>query len=164
MAKRELQKMELYKYLNSDRILLKMETVDRFQALKELLGTIFPEGSEEYMKVLPLLLETEKKRCNAIGRGVAVAHAVSDEVDELTVAFGRSDKGIPWHAPDEREVNLVWLIIHPEKGAEKYLYMLAQVMIICRRSVCRSVLSMAQVPADVIRVVRDAKPRARSRG
>ncbi len=155
--------MEVYKYLEKDKMVLDMKARDRLGALSELLQRVFPARTPEHEKVLRILCEAEDKRCSAVGRATIIAHAVIDGVREMELVFGRSKTGIPWDAPDGRLINLLWLFIHPLGTNELYLDALAQTVKICRRSESWKQLMELPTPEEIIDTVSRAGVRQEPR-
>lgn len=98
----------------------------RREAIEELLGQI---ASAQRLKpqapVLEKILARESVMSTGIGHGIAIPHVLLDEVDRITIAFGRSEKGIDFDALDGNPVHLVFLIIAPKTEVQLYLKTLA---------------------------------------
>ncbi|MFQ5630402.1 MAG: PTS sugar transporter subunit IIA, partial [bacterium] len=60
-----------------------------------------------------------------IGHGIAIPHGRTTATAELTVAFGKSTRGIDWDSIDKEPVKLIFLIVAPPyEEKNKYLPML----------------------------------------
>jgi PTS system nitrogen regulatory IIA component len=62
---------------------------------------------------LSTILEREKLGSTGIGGGVAIPHSRSLMVDQITVLFARSEKGVRYNAIDKAAVHLFFLILAP---------------------------------------------------
>lgn len=142
--------MNLQGYLSKASIILDLEATDRWEALDEMVSLVLPRSSREYEKVSRSLRDAESKKCSAVGRSVSIIHAITEDVPGLKVVFGRSKEGIPWDAPDGRKVNLLWLLIHPEREQAEYLELLAQAVRLCRRSEVREKLRTAATAEEAL--------------
>lgn len=149
--------MELHQCISAANVILGMKARDRWDALKELLDTLFPSREPERLTVLRNLFAAEGHGCTAIGKSVIIAHAVTESVRGLRVVFGRSAHPIPWNAPDGLTVNLLWLLIHSPSEQDDYLEVLAQIVRLCRSTRHREELNAATTPAEVLRVVSCAR-------
>lgn len=149
-------KMELRQCIGPADVILGMKARDRWEALRELLERVLPARGREHGEVLSALYDAEGCRCSAVGRSVIVAHAVTNAVRGLKVIFGRSERAIPWDAPDGRMVHLLWLLIHPPAQHGAYLDILAQTVRLCRCDRHRDALLEAPTPGEVIAVIAGA--------
>jgi PTS system nitrogen regulatory IIA component len=78
-------------------------------------------------RLLEALLEREKLGSTGIGHGVAIPHTKLKGIDSIIVAFGRSKKGLDFHAMDNRPVHLFFLLVAPETSTAAHLKLLAAV-------------------------------------
>jgi nitrogen PTS system EIIA component len=86
---------------------------------------VCPELDEE--KLYAALMERERLSSTGIGGGIAIPHIRLKECRNHLAALGRSRAGIPFEAIDEKPVNLVFLLVGPEKGNEVHLKALARI-------------------------------------
>ncbi len=74
-----------------------------------------------------VLLEREALGSTGIGDGVAIPHGKLPLHPDMTVAFGRSVKGVEYDAMDGRPVSLFFLLITPEDRPGDHLKALARI-------------------------------------
>jgi PTS system fructose-specific IIC component len=94
----------------------------------------------------------EKLLSTGIEGGIGIPHARSTGIDQPTVVFGRSTKGIDWGAADG-PAHLVFLIAVPEGAGDEHLQILASLSRALMKSDFRDTLlkaTDAQVVADTI--------------
>ncbi len=65
--------------------------------------------------------EREKLVSTAVGKGIAFPHCRISGVDHAVVVCGILDTPVDWDAPDNKRVDLVFLIISPEERPEEHL-------------------------------------------
>ncbi|MCP5549970.1 MAG: PTS sugar transporter subunit IIA [Akkermansiaceae bacterium] len=87
-----------------------MRATEHWSAIVELIDHLiarglFPAGGRE--SVLEALRQREDQRSTGIGGGIAIPHAFSDDIDEVTAVFGRSREGIEFNALDNAPVHYV---------------------------------------------------------
>jgi mannitol/fructose-specific phosphotransferase system IIA component (Ntr-type) len=122
--------MKLSQLLTPSHILPELRSVDRWQALDELLdhlvavGEFSPEWKEE---VKESLHARESMISTGVGGGVAIPHAFSEHIDEVVAVFGRSHQGIDFASQDANVVHFVVLFISPRKSYQKHLHALAAI-------------------------------------
>ncbi|MBU0755674.1 MAG: PTS sugar transporter subunit IIA [Planctomycetes bacterium] len=99
---------------------------------KQLVHKISAFISERYPKVqskvvAEALIEREKTGSTAIGDGLAVPHAILENLAERIVALIRIPDGIDLGAPDKVPVTLAFCILGPEKSRAYHVYLLARI-------------------------------------
>ena len=60
----------------------------------------------------------------ALGSGVAVPHAMMDEIATPRLAFARAPSGIDWNAPDGLPVKFIFLLLTPPDNDRAQLQLL----------------------------------------
>ena len=101
-----------------------------------------------------VLLERESLGSTGVGNGIAIPHTKTDLVKKITIAFGKSEKGIDFDSLDKKPVYLVFLIIAPEEAHETYLRVLARISRLLHEEKIRNGLRHAQSPRQVINLIR----------
>jgi len=94
--------------------------------------------------ILEMLLNRESLGSTAIARGVAFPHGRTLAVRDLSVAFGRSVKGVDFDAVDKEPTNLFFLIIAPPQDKDNlYLQVLGQMVNVIKEDSSREALLAA---------------------
>lgn len=103
---------------------------DKDAALVELVEHLGASGKVRAPGViLNALRERERMWPTALGRGVALPHARSVVVPEMTLLFARSTTGIDFGAEDSMPVRLIFLIVAPYHDREnRYLPTLGKIV------------------------------------
>ena len=71
--------------------------------------------------VTSFVMHREKQASTGIGKGISIPHCRTDIIDETVVVVGLLSSPIDWGAIDEKLVDLVFLIVTPEKFPKQYL-------------------------------------------
>lgn len=90
--------------------------------------------------LVDILMEREKLGSTGIGNGVAIPHGRLSGIKDILAVFGRSRKGIEFHAHDQKQVNLIFLLVAPEDSAGKHLKALARISRVLKSPDCRRAL------------------------
>jgi len=77
-------------------------------------------------KFLNSVLERERLGSTAIGKGVALPHARTPHINQITIAISRLKNGIDFGAEDDEPVKLIFLLGTPLKSVSEYLNVLAR--------------------------------------
>jgi fructose-specific phosphotransferase system IIA component len=71
--------------------------------------------------VTSFVLHREKQASTGIGNGISIPHCRTEIIDETVVVVGILNSPIDWISLDEKLVDLVFLIVTPEKFPKQYL-------------------------------------------
>ena len=100
------------------------------------------------------LMEREKLVSTGIGDGIAIPHAMIDEVEETMLAVGRRKEGLPFDALDGNPVNLIFLIVGSTGQELLHLQLLSRLVRLLRDPRFRDLLMRAEKPEDVLDLLR----------
>jgi len=143
--------MRISDYLKIDCIKIPLNSMKKKEIIKELL-TLISEVYEEIDEedAFKSVIEREKIETTAIGNGVAIPHARKKNITKVYFAFGITKKGADFNAIDEKPVNLVFLILCPEKKANIQISLLARLSRILHDKKLRKKLSNCKTGQSVI--------------
>ena len=79
---------------------------DKFSAIQEIIhkAPVF-SGAKDTQKIKNAVLDREQIHSTGLGRGVAIAHGETEEVDNLIITLGISPGGIDFDACDNMTVS-----------------------------------------------------------
>ncbi|MBW2194364.1 MAG: PTS sugar transporter subunit IIA [Deltaproteobacteria bacterium] len=127
--------MKILDNLNQKAIISKLNATDKNGVLNEL-STALAEASggnqEEMMRVL---LDRERLGSTGIGGGIAIPHGKMKSLDSLSMAFGRSHKGVNFETMDGKPAYLFFLLLAPQDSTGGHLKMLARISQLLKDSV-----------------------------
>ena len=72
----------------------------------------------ESIKLFSFINAKESQSCSTIGRGVALPHSISKEVDELVCILGISQAGILYDEKDVHPCHIILLSLSPIKNSD----------------------------------------------
>jgi len=129
--------------LKTDAILLNVKATDKVSALREIVALLATNASIVSVEAFfAELMAREGEGTTALGHGVAIPHARTDQCREIVMAVGRSVKGIDCGAPDGAPVKLIFLIGTPKHLVTEYLRVVGGLArVISRDDVRRRLLS-----------------------
>jgi mannitol/fructose-specific phosphotransferase system IIA component (Ntr-type) len=114
-------------------------------------------------QVLTALKAREDQVSTGIGSGVAIPHAFSDDLEEVTAIFGRSRVGIDFEAIDNAPVHFIILFIVPRKDYQLHLRTLAAIAKMFTNCEVRRQFGEAQTRDEILAIL-DSKPRLAAPG
>jgi mannitol/fructose-specific phosphotransferase system IIA component (Ntr-type) len=107
--------------------------------------------------ILHAVREREACQSTGFGHGVAIPHARSPSVRELTLVAGQTAAPIEYGALDGKPVRLFFLLAGPEVMAGSQVRALARIARLVRREHVRDRLLEAATPEAFCQAVREAE-------
>lgn len=122
--------------------------------LAELIHVMIRNGLKiDPSKAVDVLQQREKLGSTGIGEGVAIPHGKVSDLQELVVAFGRSNKGIDFDAIDGKPVHLFFLLLAPENSTGQHLKALAKISKMLKTPNFRKTLLDAESRNDLYKAI-----------
>ena len=120
--------MQLNQILKIEFINANLLAKNKDEALEELVNTIIRGGLKlNSSSIIDILKQRESLGSTGIGDGVAIPHGKISDINDIVVAFGRSDEGIVYDSLDGKPVHLFFLLLAPENFAGQHLKILAKI-------------------------------------
>ncbi|MGM0598232.1 MAG: PTS sugar transporter subunit IIA [Candidatus Rifleibacteriota bacterium] len=148
--------MQLVDVLKENQIFLNFEAENKEQAIEKFIAALEETGSiKEPDALKDAIFEREKLGTTGVGGGIAMPHARSSAIKDLTVAFFRSDKGIDFKSIDDQPVNIIFVLLAPVSSGGPYLKLLAKISRLLRSDEFRSSLLEAKDAEKIMENIRD---------
>ena len=130
---------------------------DKFSAIQEIIykAPVF-SGAKDTQKIKNAVINREKVHSTGLGRGVAIAHGETGEVDNLTITLGISAGGIDFDAYDKEPAKLIFIITHPPGMWSEYLIALAAITRVIRDNIFRNALQGCPSCVEAEKMICDA--------
>lgn len=137
------------KLLLPENILLDSESTSKKRVF-ERVGLLF-ENSHQIARsqVFDSLFAREKLGSTGLGQGVAIPHGRVKNLREGIAAFIKTDNAIPFDAPDGQPVNLIFVLLVPERATDVHLQLLAELAQMFSDKAFREQLQSANDPAVI---------------
>lgn len=99
-------------FLKPTQLVFDLKAQTKIQALEELLDVLQKKKLIKNIKpILTRIIDRERLDSTAIGHCIALPHARVNTGGDITVAVGRSTKGIDFDAIDDKKVHIIILVI-----------------------------------------------------
>jgi len=114
------------KILPLENVLLDAESTSKKRVF-ERVGLLF-ENSQKLARsqVFDSLFAREKLGSTGLGQGVAIPHGRIKGLRDAVAAFVKTDTPIPFDAPDGAPVNLIFVLLVPERATDLHLQLLGE--------------------------------------
>ena len=114
------------KILLPDNILLDTESTSKKRVF-ERVGLLFENNQQiARSQVFDSLFAREKLGSTGLGQGVAIPHGRIAKLRDATAAFVMTSHPIPFDAPDGQPVNLIFVLLVPERANDLHLQILGE--------------------------------------
>lgn len=104
-------------------------------------------------QVFDALFARERLGSTGLGHGIAIPHGRIKGLREAAGAFVRTQAPIPFEAPDGDPVQLIFVLLVPEKATDLHLQILAELAQLFSDKEIRSQLSTATDPLEVQQLI-----------
>jgi PTS system nitrogen regulatory IIA component len=114
------------KILPIENVILDADSTSK-KRIFERVGILF-ENTRQIARsqVFDSLFAREKLGSTGLGQGVAIPHGRIKNLREAVAAFVKSDTPIPFDAPDGQPVNLIFVLLVPERATDLHLQLLGE--------------------------------------
>ena len=120
--------MKLVDYLDSRFVVPEVSPDSVRGVLRQLVAPLAGRGAvEDVDGLMDALLERESLQSTGIGSGVAVPHAICDELAEPRIVLGRCRDGVDFRSLDQRPVHLFFLLLSPSADTGVHIKLLARI-------------------------------------
>ncbi|MCR4302689.1 MAG: PTS sugar transporter subunit IIA [Gallionella sp.] len=114
------------KILPPGNILLDTESTSK-KRMFERVGMLFENNQQiARIQVFDSLFAREKLGSTGLGQGVAIPHGRIAKLRDATAAFVKTSHPIPFDAPDGQPVNLIFVLLVPERANDLHLQILGE--------------------------------------
>ncbi|HST30283.1 MAG TPA: PTS sugar transporter subunit IIA [Chthoniobacterales bacterium] len=136
--------------INPQLIALNLRAQTQTDAVRELVDVLAAAGRiNNAEKFLEELRAREAVNSTYAADGIAFPHARTTLVDQIVLAIGRSEAGIPWTANGET-AHLIFLIAVPERLISDYLVVVGAIARITKDRPLRTLLLHAENVKDFV--------------
>jgi PTS system nitrogen regulatory IIA component len=120
------------------------------QHVFEEVGRLFEQNQKlSHTTVINSLADREKLGSTSLGQGIAIPHGRIKGLRQAVGAFLRLKTPIPFDAPDDRPVNLLFILLVPEQATDLHLQILGELAQLFSNKSFRERLASAQDPAQL---------------
>ena len=151
--------MLLTELLTPDQVVMPVVARDKSGVIAELTRHLANRWGCDYAEVLGAVQEREAGGSTGIGFGVAIPHARSAGVPELSLVCGVSPSPVPFDSIDGEPVRLFFLIVGPPASAGQHVKVLGRIAKLVRHEPVRRRLFEAATPSEFYNVLLDAEAR-----
>ena len=151
--------MLLTELLTPDQVVMPVLARDKNGVIAELTRHLANRWGCDYPALLEAVQDREAGGSTGIGFGVAIPHARSAGVPELSLVCGVSPSPVGFDSIDGEPVRLFFLIVGPPDSAGQHVKVLGRIARLVRHEHVRQRLFGAATPQEFYNVLLDAEAR-----
>lgn len=146
--------MKLMDFVSYPNVAPSLEVKSKEELLAQLVDMLQRSGKTgDPAPLLKSLLEREKIMTTGIGRGIAVPHAMNQEVKEQTIALARIPEGADFDSLDRAPVYFVFLLVGPPEAASSHLKTLARISRLIQHTNFVESIKMAETTKEILKIL-----------
>lgn len=119
--------MDLSDLLASEGILPSLEVTCKKHALQELAARAGVVTGLDERQIFETMLQRERLGSTGLGRGIAIPHVKFKNLESIVCLFARLATPIDFESQDGEPVDLIFLLLAPEKASGDHLKALARI-------------------------------------
>ncbi|MCD6527521.1 MAG: PTS sugar transporter subunit IIA [Desulfuromonas sp.] len=147
--------MNIVELLDSSAVEADIQSVSKDDVLAEMTDVLLRSAHGLNREaVLSVLQERERLGSTGIGEGVAIPHGKLKNIEQLTLAFGRSKKGVDFDSMDGKPAHLFFLLLAPEDSISVHLKTLAKISKLLKDQHVREQLLVAGSAEELYEIIR----------
>lgn len=153
-AGRELP-LRLEEFAAPELVALDLVPRDKQDVLQKLVDLLLQSGRvRDAAGLMGELLKREQVMSTGIGGGIAIPHALTNDIESLALVFGRTRTPMDFQALDSEPVDLIFMLVGPKTASSVYVKLLARVSRLLQSEAFKERLRSATLPAEVIEAFR----------
>lgn len=118
--------VDWYRYLSVECINLDLQSNEKAAAIRELVGLLAAAGKiSDIDQVVEEVFQRERTMSTGMQHGIALPHGRSNNIKELSVAVGISQKGVEFESFDGLPARMIFLVVSPQDNSGPHLQILA---------------------------------------
>lgn len=148
--------------LPASNVLLDVAADDKRTLFDQVAGVLHDRTGIKRNLIFDSLLARERMGSTGLGHGIAIPHGRVKGLREATGCFVRTREPIPFDAPDDAPVRLLFVLLVPEKSTDLHLEILSELAQMFSDRDVRTALGSAPDAVSAQRLIAGWQPNAAS--
>ncbi len=150
------------KLLPASNVLLDLDVSSKKRVFEQV-GLLFENNHDvARSQVFDSLFAREKLGSTGLGQGIAIPHGRIKNIKDAIGAVVRLKQPIPFDAPDGQNVNLIFVLLVPERATDQHLQILSELAQMFSDKPFRERLLLAENAAALHKLISEWQPHASS--
>ena len=150
--------MKLFQYIKKDLVIPKLRADSKLDAFHRLASAFRDAGLiQDEKRLFKSIMAREKVMTTAVGRGLAVPHGFSGEIQDMAIAVAILSKALDFQSLDQRPVKVIFMIIVNEQRTDLSLKALAGVYRMASHTSLLKRLGSATRSNEVLSIIQETE-------
>ena len=146
--------MSIVDYLNTNQVLIGVPSRSKKQVIEELAERVATLTGLSQRCLLDMVLRRERLGSTGIGGGIAIPHAVHEDLTRTIAVLAVLETSVDFDAMDGQPVDIICLVVGPPNGDTNNLKCIASVTRSLQHASTRDKLRSVKSPEAVLRCLR----------
>lgn len=148
--------MALVDLISEEIVKVPLEATTKTEVINELVEVLVrTQKVKNKEKVIEAVMKRENLGSTGLERGIAVPHAKTDQVSELTLAIGVSFKGVDFNAVDGMPSKIFFLMLASPDQSGPHIEALAEIARMTRSETFCRLLTQAKTAKEIVELFRE---------
>lgn len=147
--------MKVAELLKNNFIISEIKGKEKVEVINELIDLFKGDPRvKDIEKVREAVLEREKIMSTGVGKGFAIPHGKTNQVEEILGAFGKSNNPIEYQSLDNQPVYLVFMLVGKDNLVSTHIKLLSRISRMMNKDEFRESLMKAQTKEEILELFR----------
>lgn len=145
--------MKISDFLSGGKIIAELKGNTKEDIINELINLYADdEKVVDIEKVRKAVVDREKIMSTGVGKGFAIPHAKTNDVNDIIAAFGKLKEPVNFDSLDKEPVNLVMLLVAKENQVGIHIKLLSRISRMINNEDFREALINAETESEILSV------------
>jgi fructose-specific phosphotransferase system IIA component len=146
--------MKLVDFITPAHVKIRLEGDGKEEVIEELVSLLVDTSDvEDPDAIYEAVMNREREGSTGLEKGVAIPHAKSDAVKNLSIVIGISRAGVDFAALDGKPSHLFFLMVAPTSESGPHVQAIAKIVKMIKLDKFRKKLLDAKKPDDVVEAI-----------
>jgi fructose-specific phosphotransferase system IIA component len=146
----------LQDYIKEELILCDLKSQEKREVINELIEFLVKKKIIKNKDTFTeTILKREELESTAIGKGIAIPHGRSEEVEKMLVIIAKTEEGIDFQSLDGKPVFVIFLIVAPKGVRKEYLQIVAKIARLAKNTSFREGIIHAKNAQEAMTIIKD---------
>ncbi|MDC7231766.1 MAG: PTS sugar transporter subunit IIA [Spirochaetales bacterium] len=148
--------MSILDLVTEDCIKVPLESTRKNDLLHEMIDLLKEAGKiSDPDAIYQVVRAREDQGSTGLGEGIAIPHAKTDAVTDITLAIGISPQGIDFESLDGEDAKVFFMILAPPDKSGLHIEALSEVARLTRSAAFMRTLIHSETPAEVVELFQE---------
>ncbi|MCX6163278.1 MAG: PTS sugar transporter subunit IIA [Ignavibacteriae bacterium] len=145
--------MKISDILTEDVLEIRLKAKDKTEAINKMVDLANKSGKIiDLEKVRTIVFEREKLVSTGVGKGFAIPHGKSDDINDIVAAFGILSEPIDFDSIDSEKVVFIFLLVGKDSMLNTHIKLLSRISRLMNKDEFRNSLLEAKSKTELLQI------------